>query len=201
MLVSIGEFRQQLGGVELNEGQRAHAERLLSGTQAALELWLNRPVEPVYVREFAYSDGTGFVRLSVSPVSKVLAVTQTAEYSDSPLIYETVPMKRPANLDETIREFSTMGANGISYRAQPGGIKIPSSSAYVHYIGGLDHYASMAIKIKILEIAARSFVADNIHTVGMREGSPEPADNPVGAVGWTYDELLSFDRLRRRVIR
>lgn len=203
MLVSIPEFRQALNGVNLTEGQVRAATDLLSGIQQELELWLNRPVEPVFVKEFATSDGSGFCRLSVSPVHSIYSVSRAdSSARPSSSIIKMEPLEKPLDLDPEIRTQRSMGQGTQSFFIVPGGIQTtPGRRLYISYVGGLEHYASASIKKKILQIATRSWVNERHDAIGLRDGTPAQADVQTGLVGWTLDELYAFDRYRRRVVR
>ena len=200
MLVSVGEYRQKLNGIVLTEGQRKDVELLLSGLQQELELWLNRPVEPILVSEYVRPEYGGSCRLSVTPVLEVISWSQSKAPGINPE-WAPEPFTRPAGYDEEIRKIQLMGGGPYGYTIVPGGISGVGGPGYVTYLGGLpkDHPQISAIKRKILEIAARSSVFEKSDAIGLSDGNPRTADEMAQASGWTEPELRQFERLRRRV--
>ena len=201
MLVSVAEFRQKLNGLFLTEGQRKEVELKLSGIQQELEIWLNRPVEPVLVSEYVRPNYGGVCRLSVTPVLQVISVSPSAASGIDPS-WVPDPFTRPTGYDENTRMLQLMGGDPSGYAIVPGGVSsVGGGPGYITYLGGLPptHPQIGAIKLKILEIAARTSVFEKSDAIGLSDGNPRTADEMNQSSGWTADELIIFDRLRRRV--
>lgn len=204
MLVTVAELRQKLNGMNFTEGQKRQAEDDLAGLQETLEVWLNRPVEPVVVTEHITTDATGFARLSVTPVIEIHEIRHVDGTTlDKPTWAD--PLSRKAEFIPLERRIEQGHLVMRSYSAAPGGIRVAGAgtSFSILYVGGLseDTIGVRSIKRKILEIAARSWSLSNSNAVGLRDGQPVPADAYQGPPEWTMEELIAFDRHRRRVAK
>jgi hypothetical protein len=195
-----------MNGINLSDSQRSNAELLLRGAQEDLEDYLNRPVQPMQVREYLVTDAAGYANVRISPVHKVLQATPL-DASQFPFLpnaaFEATPIVIDTSLSEPARVWDQWGDGTGDYRIVPGGfyVGIPDSWYAVEYIGGYNGYADDRIKVAIMRVVAREVDRNNDISMNLRAGSAdkgtESDDRPNG---WTDAELKSFDRLRRRVI-
>jgi hypothetical protein len=209
-VVTVDEVVNYLSKIKLTGHQRGIVESvILPGVQQELENHLNRPIEPVLVRESLRADGTGWVYFRVTPVHEILSVTLSdgTDITPDPV---TVPvLDNPTDM----REYDEWG-NPELYKYQVGvGIGVPVgyyplySGGMVQpyyrleYIAGYNGYVNDALKLDILRIAARETEMMFDDTMSLRGGNTEAAsDSDSREKGWTQAELTKWDRLRRRVV-
>jgi hypothetical protein len=205
MLVSVTDFRRYMGGMNPLPGQTETIAMILQGVQEQLELWLNRPVETIQIRETVRSDRQGYLHLSVTPVQRVLSVGVTSAsdvaYPETGIV-EKYPMVRDVTLPEDVRVVDRSPRYARNYQREYGGLRVntPCTWHQVEYIGGYDGAQDNALKLAILRVAAREYRKNNTHQAGMNEGTIDelqPGDNR--DVGWTKNELTQLERIRRRV--
>lgn len=205
MLVSVIDFRRYMGGMNPLPGQTETIAMILQGVQEQLEVWLNRPVETIQIRENVRSDRQGFLHLSVTPVQRVLSIGVTSA-SDVAYPEENVVEKYPMVLDPSIPEDSRLVDRSPRYASnygrEYGGIRVnmPCTWHMVEYIGGYDGTNDHAMKLAILRVAAREYRKNNVSMAGLAEGTVDevqPGDDR--DVGWAANELKQLERHRRRV--
>lgn len=178
---------------------------ILAGTQEQLEIYLNRPIEYVQIREVVRSNSRGFLYLSVTPVRKIISCGVTTAYPTD-LSENFIPpvMERDNLLDEEARLVDkTLEFGNGQPLVVPGGLQIGGgcSNYLVEYIGGYKGYADSAMKLGIMRVAAREYGVNNVSTAGMEVGQiDQTKDGDRRNVGWTTDELVKFQRHRRRII-
>jgi hypothetical protein len=216
-LVNSEQLADYLNGATWSPRQQLHIEEIvLPGVQRELETYLNRPVEPMHVREARQPDCEGRVWPTVSPVWQVLAI-HFAPGGDSIALdtsFEPVVPMAPSIV--TAREWDPAGTKmkapnwiiqqGSAYIFVPGYIwdpSVPLSGSYVvvEYIGGYNGYVDEGLKLDVLRVAAREVERTYDNAVSLRDGAgvalgpsdPRPK-------GWQPDELAKWDRLRRRVV-
>jgi len=205
MLVSVGDLRRYMGGIQGEEGHRQTMADIIAGVQESLENYLNRPVEKVQVREYVVSNSKGFVHLSVSPVHEIIrcGVNVVPTTPDQTVIIPPVQDRLVTDEDRMV-DLAPKVIKEPRYRIVPGGLYIntPHTPVMVDYIGGYNGYVDNAMKMAITRVAAREWAVNNVDTAGMREGIA--AETEVGdqrSVGWAQDELRALQRKRRRVVR
>lgn len=214
MLVSADELIKYMSNLNLNVPQKEEAQSILNGVQGELETYCNRPLELVQIRELVTTDGSGYANISISPVHKVIAMTAVeAGMVALPVNYYTplypAPMERDALIGGAGRMINNVRNSGQPVGDPlivPGGIGVgvPNSVYVIEYIGGYDlktmpQYESVRTAIK--RVAAREVGPMYDDTIDLRSGSAEKNREPDNrGKGWTEDELLRFQRLRRRVI-
>lgn len=205
MLVSVNNLCRYMGGIEPRDGMREEMADVIAGVQEALELYLNRPVEKVQVREYVLSNSKGFVHLSVSPVHEILryGVNVVPAVPGTTVLIPPVINRVVTDEDRSI-DLAPGMINGQKHRIVPGGFYIssPNTPVMVDYVGGYIGYSDNAIKSAIKRVAAREWSINNVDTVGQRQGLP--GETEVGdqrSIGWAQDELRSLSRKRRRVVR
>lgn len=192
MLVQVSELRQKLNGVSMTEGQQGEARALLAGLQSEIELFLNRPVEPVHVTEWGVPVTGDHWRLAVTPVHAIVDTKMTSSFRRM-VNYEGNPaLREEIDLQEVLS--NTGPSFGPGHYSSPNGLS-------VSYIGGLTKSESAGIAMKILEIAARVWTQQKSDAIGLRDGQPAQAEGSSGPYGWTDQEKMAFYRLRRRVVR
>lgn len=205
MLVSVIDFRRYMGGMNPLPGQTETIAMILQGVQEQLELWLNRPVETIQIRETVRSDRQGYLHLSVTPVQRVLSVGVTSAsdvaYPEVGVV-EKYPMVRDATTSEDIRVIDRSPRYANNYQREYGGLRVnmPCTWHQVEYLGGYDGAQDNALKLAILRVAAREYRKNNTTEAGLNEGTideVQPGDNR--DIGWTKNELTQLERLRRRV--
>src|SRR5690349_14309510 len=157
MLVSVDDFRRYMGGMNPMPGQTETIAMILQGVQEQLELWLNRPVELVQIREIVRSDRQGYLHLSVTPIKKVVSVGVTSAIDG---VYpETGPVTpytivRDASLDEDARVIDRAYGFANNYQREYGGLRVNSPCTWyvVEYIGGYNGAQDNALRLAILRV-------------------------------------------------
>lgn len=200
-LVSRDELIRYMSDISLTDSQKAAVDDSLRGVQGELEIYLNRPVQPVHIREVAMGSCDGSVYLTVTPVHRVLSVsTYNGAYDQQPVTQlDPVPMEEV----EGIRGLDDAVGFGANFRRIPGGIYGSYSNQYVlvEYIGGYIGYWDEGLKQAIKRVAAREIESNHDDSVNLRpEGGGQTAASDPRQRGWTQDELRALDRLRRRVM-
>lgn len=203
MLVSVGDMRRYMGGLDLSDAQRETMKMIIAGVQESLEAFLNRPVEPVQVRELCEANYNGEAILSVTPVHNILSVQHVANGSNliSHVTYPS-PMERDVTLETDDRTLDKLPGAMTNYQIVPGGLKIGfKRTVIVDYIGGYRGSTENAIKLAIMRVVAREWATNHVNTAGLRQGVTEQTE--VGDsrfLGWATDELNALSRYRRRVV-
>lgn len=205
MLVSVGDFRRYMGGLNPLNGQTETISMILQGVQEQLEKWLNRPVEIVQIRESQRSDVQGFLQLSVTPVVKIISLN-TTNHIDSIKsvdgIVNPYTIVKDVELDDDARVIDKSWRYSSSYVREYGGIRVPAPCTWytVEYIGGYDGRNDAALKLAILRVASREYRKNNTDQVGLNEGTLDDIQaGDTRNIGWTKEELTQLERLRRRV--
>ncbi len=192
-LVTVTDLREYMSGISLSANQMRTAQTVLDGTQQALELWLNRPVQPVQVREKRRATATGEIALSATPVYSVISVRRLAQEEAA-----TLPEKdtTPLSPEEADRVWDAMSEDNMIV---PGGINVGRPGWYiVEYVGGYNGYIDDALKLAILEVASRTMTYEHDDALTIKaDMAREPSAQPI-VKGWKEEELQLFDRLRRR---
>jgi hypothetical protein len=194
-LVTVEELRAYMSDVNLTQSQWAVAQDVIDGVQEELELFLNRPLELVQVRERVPADEAGYAILSVTPVRQVLSVqSSTTSYVES-----TVVTREPL-LDADVNRLNDKV--GLQNAIVPGGIYVgqPGRWYIVEYIGGWNGYVGEGIKRKIKEVASRVMTARHDDSMTVKGGIGTNPDAATTPQGWTEEELRSCSRLKRRVL-
>lgn len=208
-LVTVDELTSYMGGLELTGNQRGIVEQvILPGVQQDLETYLNRPVEPVHIREGLRADEYGWVWLRTTPVHQILSVT----VSDGTDITPTFDVPAAMAVLGDLRNLDEWGNPELyKYQVGGGGAVLPagfyplygglSRPFYrVDYVAGYNGYVNEGLKLDICRIAAREAEMQFDDTMSLRGGGTEAAqDSDNRPKGWTADELVRWDRLRRRV--
>jgi hypothetical protein len=209
-IVTGNEVVAYMGGLELTSDQMGVIEMIiLPGVQQELENYLNRPIQPVHVRESLRPDDTGFLMFRTTPIHQILSVTlsdgSTAGYAPTtPPTMSTIEDYR--NYDE----WGEPELYGYQLEGVPFGLGFGSIYGYpiigsrpfyrVEYIAGYNGYVNEGLKLDICRVAAREVEMQFDDTMSLRGGSAEAASNSdAREKGWTGEELVKWDRLRRRV--
>jgi hypothetical protein len=200
-LVSVDELVAYMGHTQLTPTQRSAASRTLLGVQQELENHLNRPLQPVQVREVVVADWQGIGNLSITPVHKIISSTQITQ--QLPLLPAEPVVITPLTDQDVAREIDYTSGYDTTPGRIAGGWYLGVQNAYflVEYIGGHIGYVPEGLKNDIKRVAARE-IADNVDdTLSLRGDNAQQASEPdTRERGWTEDELRKWDRLRRRVI-
>lgn len=195
-LVNVTDLREYMSGVSLNAAQVRTAQVVLDGTQQALELHLNRPVQPVQVRETRRSNGSCDLHLSVTPVHTVISIRVVGQSNLSTYTPDTTALS-PVELDRIWDAMPEMDC------IVPGGITVGSPDTWytVEYIGGYNGWVDDALKLAILEVASRTMTYDHDDVLTIKDDmASEPSRTASIVKGWKPEELAMFDRLRRRTV-
>lgn len=204
-LVAVKELTDYMGQLTLTGVQEGITDSvILPGVQQDLENYLNRPVEPIVVREALRPNDRGFLWFRVTPIHQILAVTR----SDGPTV--PVPAGPTTEIDPgELRLLDEWGAPELfgfqldtpfsgGYYGYPSFVQPPYYIA--EYIAGYNGYVNEALKLDIMRVAAREVEMQFDDTMSIRGGTTEAAqDSDTRVKGWTEDELRKWDRLRRRV--
>jgi hypothetical protein len=181
-VVTTFELSNYLGGRKFTDVQEADAQAILDGVQSELERYLNRPVQMRRVLEEVTADISGRAYLKVTPIKAIHGFKRENE--------DTGELVNVPNYNFRYRK----GSNFILVGA--------FNTIHVDYTGGMNTDMDPGVKLAIKRVAAREFTYKHDETVTVQntEGRP-PEDGPAPQPkGWTGDELVRFDRLRRRVI-
>lgn len=207
-IVSVEELRAWMNQPNFNEEQEFAASMALAGTQDDLEEYLNRPVEPVQMRELLVADAQGYVTPSITPILKVLSVTAATDVGFDlsgwatpymPPVMERDPLIDPTNGRMQDNLLPVVGdpiilASGIF-------AGFPFSQFAVEYIGGYNGFHINGMKKAIMIVASRSMAPNHDKSFSLRKGDPEKSPETDPRVqGWTEDELKQWERQRRRVM-
>lgn len=194
-LVTVDELKSYMSDVNLSSRQWDVAQSVIDGVQEELELFLNRPLELVQVRERVPADEAGYAILSVTPIHQVLSVVSASDTYAEP----TIITREPLNDADVTR---LVDKAPLQNSIVPGGIYVGAARKWyvVEYIGGWVGYNDEAIKRKIKEVASRIMTGRHDDTLSVKEGVANNPDSEVTPQGWTEEELKSCGRLKRRVV-
>lgn len=210
-LVDSTALSAYMGGATWTEIQESHiTDVVLPGVQQELELYLNRPVEPMHVREARPIDDCGRVFLTVTPVWEVIGIDLNGTV-ETPTQYQPAALSDVPAIARKYDPAITKMSGTPFWAAQPGFITVTAyissllagvpNQAVVEYIGGYLGYTDDALKLAILRVAAREVERLYDTSIGLRDGAGQPAgESDRRGKGWTPQELAMFDRLRRRVV-
>lgn len=197
-LVTVEELIEYMSDIRLTPNQRVAAQYVIDGVQQELENYLNRPLEPVLVREAGVSDYDGIVYASVTPVHEVRSIEPL---TGTPTTYETVI--EPIDVDEFDRIMDRLPSTSIGPTAVAGGIYAGQIGRWfvITYVGGYKGYVDAALKLDIMRVAAREMTDNHDDVLSIKTDFAQEPNVPPVILGWTPDELKKWDRQRRRVIR
>ena len=160
-LVTVTDLREYMSSISLSAAQMRTAQGVLDGVQQTLETYLNRPVQPMHVRERRQSNYSGDLVVTVTPVYKVISLqalgqTTPTEYTHA----DTTPMSE----EDVDRLWDALP---LDTAIVPGGIYVgtPGASYNVEYIGGYNGYVNDSLKLAILEVASRIMTANHDDTL------------------------------------
>jgi hypothetical protein len=207
MLVPVSDFLDYIRDPTFDQ---VLAKRILAGNQKALERYLNRPVEPMLVREAVMPDAAGYAWARVTPVWTVLSI----EYNGS---VTNVSQQAVADLPDNtgLKEQFDMGVIGM----QPlpsrvyvgmGGVPLsaelqlllgPPPVTLMTYVGGYFGDMTEDMKLDIIRVSAREVAHNFSEFAGLHDSTYQQADQAdPRQKGWTDDELKRYDRARRRTV-
>lgn len=212
-LVSVPQLQRFMSNVNFNQSQKDEAASVLKEVQNDLEVYCNRPLQPLHVREARQTDSQGYLNLSASPIQKIILITPVENVFE-PALYATPPVLSPMQPQPGVNRVSLdyVATNFGDPLIVPGGVYIGGFTTnpwlgygngfYIaEYIGGWIGYYEDSVKLGIKKVAARimmnnhddfqSLQADNATNATPRDSRPPE---------WTDGELRKFDRMRRRVI-
>ena len=175
-LVTVNDLQEYMRDIDLTSSQQDAAELIISGVQGELERYCNRPLEPCEYTEIVRSDATGYAYLLNTPVVSITSITMSGALAATPI-----------SVFEQVQGGFFLGA--------------PNYYATVVYTAGKNLFVGSelnAVRLAILRVAAREMQTNHDDTLSIKDGlEREPA--PPQPRGWQRDELLQFDRFRRRV--
>lgn len=186
-VVTVPEFRNYLSGLNVTDVQEQSMGAILAGVQSELEKHLNRPVQEQRVMEEADVECNGHVYLGVTPIVAVYGIYNPGMNGEADLT-------NPLNV--TSPSFFRKNANylRLGYGASGG-------TVFVDYRGGINGDKNPGIKLAIMRVAAREFMHNHGDSMSLSNTEARPESDPTPTPkGWTQDELLQFDRLRRRTV-
>lgn len=207
-LATVDELQDYMK-TSFSASERRTAAMILLGIQQEFENHINRPVEPVQMRELLTSDLNGYLNPSITPILKVISVVTVEKNVDPfltneftglvPPIFARDPLVDPDNGRMLDHLYPTVGdplvvGNGI-YTNQP-------STVYaVEYVAGYNGYMDVALKLDFIRVASREMSKNHSKAVNLRGGDAQAANEPDPRErGWTPEELAGWDRLRRRTV-
>lgn len=205
-IVSVEELKQYMGNLTLTPVQETHVtEVILPGIQEDLEDYCNRPLEPVIVREGLRSDDRGFLWFRVTPIHSVTAIVRSDGSTVSPT---TVPVAPTLSNPDELRVMDEWGVPDLfgyqlnEFSVGYSGYPLGTGRAYyiATYVAGYNGFLNKGLKLDMLRVAAREVEMQFDDTMSLRGGQTEAASDSDNRVkGWTLDEKIAWDRLRRRV--
>lgn len=205
-VVNAEELKAYMSGIRMTSSQSTTAQLILDGVQAELEIHLNRAIEPRLIKETVYTSPDGTAYLNFSPVSKVHKISLVSVGS-MPGMLPTGPWAPGEEVEFDGPTYDYVPSDFGVDLIVPGGIALDNPAAYyvIEYeSGGGDFIRPFlpAIKLAILRVASREFQRMSNTTVEINNGEPRPQVDYVrpSKRGWQPDELVQFDRLRRRVV-
>lgn len=176
----------------------------IAGLQSQLEMYLNRPVQPVLVRESAMVDNGGVLNLTISPVQRVVSLREIGYGGGLSISMGETVVKFPlTQVSEEVRTADKWGEINTQAMPVPGGLLVGNVGFWyvVEYIGGYTGYWDEGIKQGIKQAAARTATHNHDDTINFTDDdAKEAAPRDKRERGWTKAELAGFDRLRRRTI-
>lgn len=205
-IVSVAELCRYMANPQWNQSQKVNVANTLAGVQAELEQYLNRPVEPVQIRETVVADSTGHLNLRVSPVLEVLSVSALGASENVVATYQgALPdvQTRSKLVERNGRVIDAYRGGAYTPFIVPGGVYIqqPGMAFVIEYVAGHNGYTDEGLKNAIKRVAAREVAGNHDQTVSFRGTTATEAKSPDDRPrGWTEDELVRWDRMRRRVI-
>jgi hypothetical protein len=194
-LVNVADLTNYMSNISLNATQTAVAQQVLDGTQQELETYLGRPVQPVQVRERRMANRAGDLVLSVTPVFQVLSLRRV---TSTDFVTLDEPDITPLTVTDVDRLWDAMP---VSTMIVPGGVYVGTPGVFwnIEYVGGYNGYQDAALRLKILEVASRTMTVDHDDTLTIKDDiAREPSRAASMEKGWTEEELVRYDRLRRR---
>lgn len=205
-LVSVDDLMDYMGGLTLTQTQIDHTNNfILPGIQQDLETYLNRPVEPIIVREGLRPDDRVFLWFRVTPIHVVQSVTRS---DGSAVTLETIPLAPTISNPADLRIYDEWGVPELygyqlsAFSSGYVGYPVMSSAPYyiATYVAGYNGYVNEALMLDIMRVSAREVEMQFDDTLSLRGGQTEAAsDSDNRTKGWTQEELMKWDRLRRRV--
>lgn len=201
-LVTPEDLARYMSGIRMNDEQRQSAEDIIAGVQSDLEDYINRPLEPLRSREMVRVDRSGYLNVKHTPVHAVLRVQDYGSTLPTPPT-DVVPNYAPEE-SEALPLVDYAPVNNGASMIVPGGVRYGTPGGYVliEYLSGMSSLVVRALpkaKLAIMRVAAREFDKMHNDSVRVRGGSTE-ATPPPTEIGWTTEEKMEFDRLRRRVV-
>lgn len=211
--MTVDDLVAFMSGVTLTDDQRTMAAPVvLDGVQAALEVWLNRPIQPVLVREIIRSDADYRLWTTVAPIHYVVGLLEVTETSGAALIPSAAPALTTLTLADyqafdnstvpddgnevitTIRRMDTMPHASYILATYP------DQDYQVDYVGGYNGFADPALKLAILRVAAREMTENHDDTLSIKEDFAKDVPAQPMLKGWQPHELTPLRRLKRRVL-
>lgn len=205
MLVPVSDF---LDYIQDQTFDQALARRILAGNQRALERYINRPAEPMLIREPVQPDAEGYVFARITPVWRVLSIDYNGSVTD---VAQTAVADLPEGTG--IPEQFDMAAVGM--QPMPSKVFIgmagpllspelmfgPQPITLLTYIGGYFGDQTEDMKLDITRVSAREVAHNFSEFTGLHDSTYQQADQAdTRQKGWTDDELKRYDRARRRTI-
>lgn len=198
-IVDVADFKKYMSNVNLDADQWASADLVLAGVQQELETYLNRPIQPIRIREVCHVDDAGYINLTATPVWEITEMVVVGGGTPLPATVATLTMDDATVVANYIHNNYASGPMRV-----PGGVRVgymPDTDILVDYIGGWDGYQVAGLKLAIMRVAAREMTAQNDDFLSLQSSTAQEGSKPDDRdLGWTVDELVRWDRLRRRVI-
>ena len=186
-VVTIPEFNNYLSGMNVTDIQSQSMAAILDGVQSELERYLNRPVQQQRIMEEVDVDFNGNAYLGVTPIAEVYGIYRSGANGE--------PDMQQALLPSTAGGFFRKNANYLRIGMYAG------ATVYVDYKGGINADKNPGIKLAIMRVAAREFMHNHGDAMTLENTEARPASDPTPQPkGWTDQELIQFDRLRRRTV-
>ena len=209
-IVEIDELVAYMGGVMLTTDQQAVTTSIIiPGVQQELEMFLNKPVEPVLVRESTLPDCDGFITLKVAPAWRINSVRYSDGNTGPTTSTYYPPALVPDHATTRVVDYSIQGMAALPFRHNIHSLGLSAAYGWgygtyvvIEYIAGYLGIYDEALKLGILRVCAREVQHMFDDIVGLRSGTVEASQTSDDRrKGWMPEELDRFRRLRRRVIR
>lgn len=205
-VITVDDLLSHMSDLQITQPQRKAAEQIIIGRQSEAEMYCNRPLQAVHIREVLMPDSCGFLNPTITPVHRIIKVqkatgegnedVEITPITETPMADLTGPEMEMRTIDKTataLQEYSQT-ANGIAFFG-PG-------RYIVEYIGGYIGYYDEGLRQLMLTVCAREFEGNADDSLTLKsDGTSEQAEqSDTRQKGWTDAELKRLDRIRRRVI-
>lgn len=205
MLVPVSDFLDYIQDPKFDQ---VLAKRILAGTQQGLERYMNRPAEPMLVREAVNPDAQGYVYARVTPVWRLISIEYNGTLTDIGMTaVADLPTDTgiPQQFDTAVVGMAPLPSRVYVGNASPTYVPDlllgPPPLTVMTYIGGYFGPQTDDMKLDIIRVSAREVAHNFSEFTGLHDSTYQQADQADNRPkGWSDDELKRYDRARRRTV-